>query len=180
MPTATRGNYSRHRSTVNPIESREIITMSTTDALHEAKQLLEQWALSDVQISGHHMNVIIEADKLKNAVAALMRSNWGYLSTITGNDRDDYLEVLYHFCTGASILTLRVQLSRNYPAVPSLCDLIPSAILQERELQEMFGITVSDIPDNSHLLLPDDWPDEIYPLRKDAVLPELPEGSDKQ
>ncbi|MBK8901102.1 MAG: nickel-dependent hydrogenase large subunit [Anaerolineaceae bacterium] len=31
----------------------------------------------------------------------------------------------------------------------------------------MFGITVTDTPHTEHLFLPDDWPAEVYPLRKD-------------
>jgi Ni,Fe-hydrogenase III component G len=31
----------------------------------------------------------------------------------------------------------------------------------------MFGITVENIPDPRRLVLPDDWPDGQYPLRKD-------------
>jgi len=50
--------------------------------------------------------------------------------------------------------------------VPSICHIIPSATLYERELMEMFGITVEGTPDTGKLLLPDDWPDGVYPLRK--------------
>jgi Ni,Fe-hydrogenase III component G len=68
------------------------------------------------------------------------------------------------------VLTLRVPTAREAASVPSVCGLIPSASVFERELVEMFGITVVGTPDNSRLFLADDWPDGIYPLRKDAVL----------
>ena len=41
--------------------------------------------------------------------------------------------------------------------------MIPGAILYEREIQDMFGIVVEDIPDPRRLLLPDDWPEGQYP-----------------
>ena len=47
-----------------------------------------------------------------------------------------------------------------------ICPIIPSATLYERELQEMFGIMVEGTPETERLLLPDDWPDGVYPLRK--------------
>jgi Ni,Fe-hydrogenase III component G len=52
------------------------------------------------------------------------------------------------------------------PRLPSICPLIPSATLYERELIEMFGFVIEDTPDPARLLLPDDWPDGVYPLRK--------------
>jgi Ni,Fe-hydrogenase III component G len=54
--------------------------------------------------------------------------------------------------------------------VPSICRLIPSAVVFERELREMFGIAVIGIPNADPLFLPDGWAEEVYPLRKDATL----------
>ena len=50
--------------------------------------------------------------------------------------------------------------------VPSVCGLVPAATLYERELGEMFGVTVEGTPVTDHLLLPDSWPQGVYPLRK--------------
>lgn len=80
------------------------------------------------------------------------------------------MEVLYHFCAGAAIVTLRVIIARDLPSVPSICRLIPSAVVYERELHEMFGITVIGIPNADRLFLPDDWAETSFPLRKDALL----------
>jgi Ni,Fe-hydrogenase III component G len=41
------------------------------------------------------------------------------------------------------------------------------ATLYERELIEMFGITIEGTPNTDKLLLPDDWPAGVYPLRKE-------------
>jgi NADH:ubiquinone oxidoreductase subunit C len=77
------------------------------------------------------------------------------------------LEALYHFCQGAAILTLRVKVPQAQPALPSLCALIPYAILYERELAEMLGFEIDGISPGQHFILPEDWPDGVYPLRKD-------------
>jgi Ni,Fe-hydrogenase III component G len=79
--------------------------------------------------------------------------------------------VLYHFCQDAAVATLRVPLPREAPVVPSICGLIPSASLFERELMEMFGVVCEGTPDPRRLFLPDDWPDGTYPLRKDFIVP---------
>jgi Ni,Fe-hydrogenase III component G len=60
-----------------------------------------------------------------------------------------------------------------------LSQIIPGAEVFERELREMFGITVLGLPTTEHLYLPDDWPALTYPLRKEfdpAAILETMEG----
>ena len=79
---------------------------------------------------------------------------------------EDKLEVLYHFAEGAVVATLRVTVPYRDPRVPTICPIVPTATLYERELYEMFGIVVEGTPDTSRLVLPDDWPEGVFPLRK--------------
>ena len=65
------------------------------------------------------------------------------------------------------MLGLRVGLGRDRPVIPTICNIIPSASFFERELSEMFGITVEGTPNPARLFLPDEWPAGVYPLRKD-------------
>jgi len=44
---------------------------------------------------------------------------------------------------------------------------IPGSILYERELQDLMGFRVKDHPDPRRFNLPEDWPEGVYPLRKD-------------
>ena len=71
------------------------------------------------------------------------------------------------------IVTLRVSLPRTTPTVASICRLVPAASVFEREVSELFGVTFRGAPDTSRLFLPDDWPEGVYPLLKDAVLAEV-------
>jgi Ni,Fe-hydrogenase III component G len=107
----------------------------------------------------------------------MMGAGWPYLSAITGLDeppstgegepeQEGQIELLYHFCRGPYILTLRIRLPYSRPVVPSVCSLIPYATLYERELIEMFGVEIEGTPSKARLLLPDDWPEGVYPLRK--------------
>lgn len=168
--------------------------MDTQQLLEGAEKILSDYSLAVTRPEQNRIDVIIPRDRLFSAAEALENSGWGYLSAITGLDHsatsvvkseekqwqhvDDgsgqtgfgyagSLEVLYHFCSFAAVTTLRVQMSHEHPSVPSICDLIPSATLYERELIEMFGIQVIGTPNTDHLLLPDDWPADVYPLRKD-------------
>jgi NADH-quinone oxidoreductase subunit D len=112
----------------------------------------------------------------------LMERKRCYLAAITGLDQGaeaSEIEVLYQFCRFADTLTLRIRLPRQAPSIPSIADLFPVANFFEREVMEMFGITVTGTPDAGHLFLPDGWPENSYPLRKDWNQAEqfnLPEG----
>lgn len=126
------------------------------------------WVKEQRTIEPNRLDVVIDAVDLIEAAATLIE--FAYLSAITGLDVGD-IEVLYHFCSGTDLVTLRVRLPRDEAAVPSLSHLIPSARLYEMELREMFGVRVIGLPDYGYLFLPDDWPEGVHPLRKDAALP---------
>jgi Ni,Fe-hydrogenase III component G len=110
---------------------------------------------------------IAPADLL--AAATLLRDKYdcAHLSTISGADRGETFEFLYHFASPVAVITVRTGVPRSEPRLPSICAAIPGAVLYERELQDMFGVIVEGIPDARRLVLPDDWPDGQFPLRKD-------------
>lgn len=116
------------------------------------------------------LDVTITPDELLTVIQTLLDNDWGYLATITGVDlgvEAGEIEVLYHFCHGAAVVTLSVKVPRDNAVVPSVCGIIPSASFYERELLEMLGVTITNTPNTDHLFLPDNWPDNVYPLRKD-------------
>ncbi len=143
--------------------------MSTEAALDTAVTILAPWGPTATRPEPTRLDVTIAREHLLDAVAALQGARWGYLSAMTGLDlpATGEFEVLYHFCAGAAIVTLRVRAPKADATVPSICGLIPSASFFERELSEMFGITVAGTPNPARLFLPDDWPEGVFPLRKD-------------
>ncbi len=158
--------------------------MDTQEALQKAEEILKELALSFNRPEENRLDVVIKAEDLKTAVKSLLLENrWGYLSAITGLDNAEYevdevtkekmaidgkgtLEALYHFAAGAAITTLRVILPYQAPKLDSICDLIPAATFYEREAMELFGIIFMGTPNTDHLILPDSWPEGVYPLRK--------------
>jgi NADH-quinone oxidoreductase subunit C len=72
----------------------------------------------------------------------------------------------------AERLRLRVQVPADDPTCPSLFDVHPGSEALEREVFDMFGITFTDHPDMSRILMPEDW--EGHPLRKDNPVGAIP------
>ncbi len=51
--------------------------------------------------------------------------------------------------------------------VKSITPVIPGANWAEREIRDILGVEFEGHPDPRRLVLPDDWPEGVYPLRKD-------------
>lgn len=153
--------------------------METEKLFTIAEALLKPWAKEYKRPDENRLDVYLAREDLLESVEELTRARWGYLSAISGVDlvppatgpaegesQEGHLEVLYHFCNSAAVLSLRIEVPYTDAQVSSVCGIIPSATIYERELMELFGITCVDTPVPDHLVLPDDWPDGIYPLRK--------------
>lgn len=90
--------------------------------------------------------------------------------TATGIDSDNYFEILYHFTydeLGCVITVKSLVRDKENPSVDSLANLLPAAQWIERELYDVLGIEFKGHPDMRRLILADDWPEGVYPLRKE-------------
>ncbi len=87
----------------------------------------------------------------------------------SGMDSRYCFEILYHFALESInlLISIKVKLDHKEPKIDSLSSIIKGAEWIEREMHELIGI---DFPGNSNLerlLLSDDWPEGVYPLRQD-------------
>lgn len=95
-------------------------------------------------------------------------------NTASGVDDFDALEILYHFSHDKSgiVISLRAILEdKNDPHIDTITTVTRSAWWIERELHELFGVEFNGNSDLRPLLLPDDWPKGVYPLRKNFQQP---------
>jgi NADH-quinone oxidoreductase subunit C len=67
---------------------------------------------------------------------------------------------------------VRVQVPEQDATIASLFDLFPGTEAMEREVYDMFGISFTDHPDPSRILMPEDWIG--HPLRKDYDVGRIP------
>ena len=90
---------------------------------------------------------------------------------ITGIDADDCFELLYHYSydqTGCVITIKTFIRDRQQPQIESITSLLPAAEWIEREIHDVLGIKFKNHPNLKRLILADDWPEGVYPLRKEA------------
>ncbi len=90
------------------------------------------------------------------------------LSAITGLDEGSVFGVVYHLNKkGKTVLSLKITVPRENPAINTVTGYFPSADAYERELVDLLGIKVEGMALGNHYPLPDNWPAGEYPLRKD-------------
>lgn len=90
---------------------------------------------------------------------------------VTGIDSDDCFEVLYHYSydeTGCVITIKAFIRDRKLPVIESITPFLPAAEWIEREIHDILGIDFKNHPNLRRLILADDWPEGVYPLRKEV------------
>jgi len=80
-----------------------------------------------------------------------------------------HLYYVYALDAARAFFILRVPLPADKPEFPSLANAIPAVDVQEREIQDLFGLKLIGHPNPRRCALHDDWPD-VHPLRKDFDL----------
>jgi len=87
----------------------------------------------------------------------------------SGVDARNHMEILYHFTEEDIdlVISLRVHLPKTKLEIDSLTPVFTAAQWIEREMHELLGINFIGHPELKPLLLPEDWPEGVYPLRKD-------------
>ena len=117
----------------------------------------------------------VKKDAFRKSLEYLMNDiGFKHLSTITGVDVGTEIELLYHLVLNdAIVLTLGYRVPKENPITQTITDIVPSAVLYEREIHEMFGVNIEGHPNLIPLVLPEGWPQDVYPLRKDKQFEEL-------
>jgi Ni,Fe-hydrogenase III component G len=97
-----------------------------------------------------------------------------HLSTITGYQDGERICILYHFLDQQGALNVRTCVPLADPVLPSISPVLIGAILYEREIQDLLGVRFEGIVDGRRVILPEHFPPDVFPLRKDFKKEDLP------
>ena len=112
------------------------------------------------------------ANSIKTVVEQLGIS---HLSTMTGLDLGENIDVLYHFWKNDLIASVRVSVPKSNKHASSIVEIVPGAILYEMEVHDLFGVIFDGNPwMDRRLLLPDRYPTDLPPpLLKETKASEI-------
>ena len=114
--------------------------------------------------NGLHREVIkamVEADE-KTAITA-----------ISGVDLGANIGVYYHLRTSNAFVTIKAEVPKEKPNIQTITDILPGAVFHEMEVTDLLGAVFDGHPCPGRLVLSENWPEGIYPLRKDVKANEV-------
>jgi len=142
----------------------------TEKIVKEIKQAVGQW-IKDVTIkNSQRVYIDIDPAGVREVAKYLWKDRGARYVIATAIDNRTSFEVLHHLSLdreGGAMVSIRSVLDRDNPRMPSLATIIKAANWIEREMNELMGIEFVGHPDMRRLVLSEDWPQGVYPLRKD-------------
>jgi Ni,Fe-hydrogenase III large subunit/Ni,Fe-hydrogenase III component G len=113
----------------------------------------------------------VATDALPESCAALVRDRQARLVVMTGTDereRGRGYGLYYVFALpSGDLVSIEAQVDPARPEFPAVTRVVPAAHWYEREVKDLLGVEPRGHPDPRRLVLHDDWPHGLHPLRKD-------------
>lgn len=125
--------------------------------------------------AANQVTVTVKLNALPEAVRMLYQEHDGWLSTMVANDERPLNNNfgLYYVLSMEGQDKCHVVVHAEVPGdqseYPSVAAFVPAAMWYEREARDMVGLRAVGLPDERRLVLPDDWPADLHPLRKDSM-----------
>lgn len=108
------------------------------------------------------------ADFMKVFDHAVKQMGFIVFCTMTGLDEGEQLSFIYHLAQENGImLNIKTSVPKTDPVIKTITTYFPAATLAEREVIDLLGAKVDGLPAGRRYPLPDDWPLNQHPLRKD-------------
>lgn len=90
------------------------------------------------------------------------------ITAITGLDLKENFGIYYHCHTSGDYYTIKAVVPKGDAKIATLTDIHPGAKFHELEVSDLFGVVFTGNELNGHFVLSENWPDGVYPLRKDV------------
>ncbi len=122
--------------------------------------------------SAKRIYIDVERQDVVDIVRFIFKDLDARFNIATAVDNPDNIEMMYHFDFDriSLIITVRAYVPKNDCVIDSILPIMKGAEWIEREIHELFGLEFKGHPNMKPLLLPDDWPKDKYPLRKEYKL----------
>jgi len=145
---------------------------TASEFIHGLKDRFESNVLSTREPVSRKIYVEIRPEAIRSMVEYLFRGLRARFNTIIGVDRrptygDFQTTHIFSLDEDKIFVLLQASLNRDQPEMDSITPIIPGANWAEREAQDLLGIKFRGHVDPRRLALPDDWPENLHPLRRD-------------
>ena len=112
----------------------------------------------------------LHRDILKAMIAADGKTG---ITAITGLDLGATIGVYYHVHTSNVFVTIKTEVPKENPKIQTIVDIHPGAVFHELEVADLLGVVFEGHPTPGHFVLSENWPQGVFPLRKDVKANEV-------
>lgn len=147
-------------------------------------ETVKQYIPKDAIVTFFGNSAVFEVplEKIKDVISHIHHAKTISLKLITATDereRQGCFKIWYIFGVPKKnvFIILFIQL-KNTEKFPSITPLIHEAGLYERRIQSFFGLIPVGHPDPRPIILHENWPSDVFPLRKDFPLTTRPAKTD--
>jgi len=141
----------------------------------EIKELLGD-KISEIKVQrARSVFVTVKAEDYKDSIRKVVEKfGITHISTMTGADSGQTIDVMPHLSHAGMKITFKAAVPKTAAELDTLIDILPGAVMYEREVHDLLGVKFKGHPSLARLVLSDDWPSDVYPLRKEykVVRPE--------
>lgn len=143
--------------------------MTREEVLKDIKERFKGDIVGVFEKTSTRVYIEIKPESLPRIAEYVFKDIGARFNIASGVDTRFTTEILYHFIVEEVNLQLsfRVILPREKASIESITPIMDAANWIEREMTEVLGIEFRGHPDMRPLLLPDDWPKGVYPLRRE-------------
>ncbi len=158
---------------VNGMDAQSIVTIIQ-------EKLGSHLQASRLKVKNYHAGIIrlhlwisIDREAFHFTVNTLKSLGRLHLSTAMAyKEYEDRIELIYPFALKMDdahysefMIIASVDIPHNDLTIRTITDIVPGALFMEREVMEMIGIVIEDIPDSRRLFTPSSLQDGYFPLR---------------
>lgn len=139
------------------------------------RQLFPSAILDEEWQTENQVTITVKMTSLVEVMKWLYYDQGGWLTVSFGNDErsiNGHFGVYHALSMEGEVkswITVKVLVDTKSEEFISITPEIPAAVWGEREIRDMYGLKPVGLPDERRLILPDDWPENMHPLRKDAM-----------
>jgi Ni,Fe-hydrogenase III large subunit/Ni,Fe-hydrogenase III component G len=135
-----------------------------------------------VEMPGNQLFVDIDPSAVKPVSVKLKGMGARYQVSVGYDNiaRDGMIGLIHNFVFDRDglFLVLRTAVPEKNPELESITNDIPGAGWSEREYMDLLGMKFTNHPKPKRLILADDWPEGIYPLRKEVPYNMVPPAAE--
>lgn len=148
-------------------------------SLESKFNILETTRQSDNQIT-----ILIDRNDLPSVIKTLYYDIGGWLVTMVANDErsiNKHFGLYYVLSMEGNkfspkdeldekcFISVKALIPADDPVYPSVTPFVKACVWYEREAYDMFGLVAEGLNDKRRLVLSDDWPENLFPLRKNEM-----------